>query len=320
MSCKYLKYKYLKYKLKYTNLRKELLGGNPVSIDLIRDLFTKSNLYQISDNRKRNSEEISPPIDEQPIIQTPVRVHRTRNRPEYYGSSNQPSTPSILTALTPDSRSNLEKDFKKDDNKLSEDLALQELKDKDYIDFEGENGKFIEIWIADNMKCPVCGKKTLRRYVSDSMPVIDVVCINGEHNNGVRFFQIKTSNGTLFMRKEYFSKTTRHIFVGSRNYGEPVHSLDGMNDLLIGYICIKYYINSDIVINMKDSFIVLPIIGRCMNSYYNYIPPINKKFIIEYNRETTNVINLQNLLPTNIIETNYERNYDEISNPLSHQL
>jgi hypothetical protein len=223
-----------------------------------------------------------------------------------------------LTALTPNTRLKLEEDFKKDDDKLSKDLALQELKDPDYVDYETAKGKLIEIWIADNMMCPVCYEKTLRRYVSDSMPVIDVVCINRNHNNGVRFFQIKTSNGMPFMGIEYFSKTTRHIFVGSERYGEPVHSLDGMNDLLIGYICIKYNnINDNININMKDSFIVLPIIGRCMNSYYRYVPNIYGKPIIEYNQETTNVIKLDKLVSSKIISTNYMNNYEEIDNPLS---
>jgi hypothetical protein len=305
---------YIKYKVKYMNLHRELVGGEPISIETIKNIFTKSKLYQV--RSKRNIEQISPQIDEQSNLQTPIRVSRPRLsiKPNRYGSSEQPLTPSILNASTPYTRARLEEDFRNDDR----DLALRELKDTDYMDYETEKGKFIEIWIADNMRCPVCYMRTLRRYVSDTMPVIDVVCINRNHNNGVRFFQIKTSNGMPFMGTKYFSKTTRHIFVGSKRYGEPVHSLDGSSNLVIGYICIKYDIIDDIIrINNNTSFIILPIIGRCMNSYYRYVATTKGKPIIEYNPITTNVIKLSGLVDSNIIQPNYMMNYEEIDNPLS---
>ena len=103
--------KYIKYKVKYMNLHRELVGGDPVSIETIRNIFTKSKLYQI--RSKRDIEQISPQIDVQPNPQTPIRVPRPRLsiKPNRFGSIEEQLTPSILNAFTPYTRARLEKDF-----------------------------------------------------------------------------------------------------------------------------------------------------------------------------------------------------------------
>lgn len=163
--------------------------------------------------------------------------------------------------------------IKSDDEKISRLLEIESSEDPDYIQYENY-GKLIECWIADNMKCPCCGELSLRRYSSDNFPIIDLICINQFHyfSHGVKFFQVKSSNGAPFMgASKYFSLNDRTIHVGSNRLGSYVHNIKFSDDdldkkILIGYICVthngisgescisKKYIN----MLLSKSFIVLP--------------------------------------------------------------
>ena len=159
----------------------------------------------------------------------------------------------------------IEDALKSDTDKITNSLAKLDLIDSEYKNYENY-GKLIECWIADNMKCPCCEQYSLRRYASDIMPVIDLVCINPEHNfsHGVKFYQVKASNGAPFMGSKYFDKNTQTIHVGSIRQGHLVHSIKMTDDdfnkkILIGYICIEFAEKENTLqINLKKSFIVCP--------------------------------------------------------------
>ena len=161
--------------------------------------------------------------------------------------------------------------FDEDDKKLVEKMEKKnKIEDgsEAYIE-TGNKGKYIECWIADNMNCPCCGQKTLRRYVKPNLPCIDLMCINQEHNfhDGVKFFQVKAKFSEIISPKYMnFNYELKHIHTGSKNIGKYIHDIiihDDFYNLLIGYICIEYSKNIDNKENenitiTKNSFIVLP--------------------------------------------------------------
>lgn len=136
-----------------------------------------------------------------------------------------------------------------------------------YINFDN-NGKNIECWVADNMCCPCCGIKSLKRYVRDNMPCIDLVCSNPEHKfaDGVKFFQVKAkSSSIIYEPYKNFNFETKQIHTGSKAIGQYPHSIKTSGDyytLLIGYICIEYRKiirePNEIIEILPNSFIVLP--------------------------------------------------------------
>ena len=132
---------------------------------------------------------------------------------------------------------------------------------------------FFENIICAKFKCPVCGGR-LVKYINPYHPLIDVKCNNDNHTleNGVKYFQIKVSNETSKFnygagRTKYFNYNPRnprenYIHVGSVAFGYRTHSIK-FNDVdksqLIGYICIKYKRNNNLVtIIPEQSFVVLP--------------------------------------------------------------
>jgi hypothetical protein len=136
-----------------------------------------------------------------------------------------------------------------------------------YINFDN-NGKIIECWIADNMCCPCCGEKSLRRYVKENIPCIDLMCINPEHKftDGVKFFQVKAKSITVEnpLHKN-FDYSIKQIHTGSKAIGQYIHDIaidDEYNVLLMGYICIEYEKirteENDIIRILNRSFITLP--------------------------------------------------------------
>lgn len=136
-----------------------------------------------------------------------------------------------------------------------------------YVNFDN-NGKNIECWVADNMCCPCCGAKSLRRYVRDNMPCIDLVCSNQEHKfaDGVKFFQVKSKSSTVIYEPyKNFNFDTKQIHTGSKGIGQYSHSIETFGDyytLLMGYICIEYRKivkePNEIIEILSSSFIVLP--------------------------------------------------------------
>lgn len=161
---------------------------------------------------------------------------------------------------------------------------------------------YLEYIISYFSKCPVCGMNTLRKYANISMPIIDIVCINDHPPNKTRYFQIKTSNGTLFKGLPYFSKRGKFIKVGSRKFGENVHKItndikyNDYQDMLIGYICIEYTnLEDTIKVNTSNSFYIIPEVSN--NLEYQYIENNTIKF-------NTVPKNLSDIFNFNIIPKN----------------
>jgi hypothetical protein len=188
--------------------------------------------------------------------------------------------------------------------------------DPDFKPNCGNFGKLIERYIADNVTCPICNRLTLRMYKSECFPVIDFACINDEHTfaNGVKFFQIKTSNGEPFRGTLYFDLLKHEIHVGTSLYATAAHSIKTISspndkNILLGYICLIYRENEDsIIILRKHSLAIIPdrdISGR-NEFYYTYDEP-NKR--ITYNNELCIKYKISNDIR---IPKDYNNNYTEI--------
>ncbi len=285
-------YKYLKYKNKYLKLKQK--GGQLNFTDDAMNIYllfiTEAliaakpedlEIYSGGGAEKRKQLETF----ETPKQKEPKYPTRIRAKPGHLVDYIENLTPAILEYLTPNSRNQMELDISFDSclqNKLN---SMEESEDPDYLQYENY-GKLLECWFGDNNVCPCCGANTLRRYAKDSMPAIDLVCINLSHtiDQGVRFFQVKTSNGALFgstkttgqtrspfRTKPYFNldPTQTHpdantIHVGSRTYGDPIHFISPEDTtvdkkILIGYVCIRYReTDTDLQLVPSESFFVLP--------------------------------------------------------------
>jgi hypothetical protein len=228
-------------------------------------------------------------------------------------------TPAIKELIHPDNLEHFESMINEDNiqiNKFNEDNQYKE-----------NYGKLIEIWIADNMKCPCCKQKTLKRYVNNNFPIIDLVCINPNHDNGVTFFQVKTSEIKEPPNKAftingypYFSLENKTIMVGSVNWGMNVHNIKGNDynqfskNVLIGYICILFVKNNNnLEMDMLQSFVVLPYINvNDDRFYYEYV---NKEEIIDNNQvsSSSNQVSSSSNQVSNIeANTLYTTNYPVI--------
>ena len=273
--------KYRKYKQKYLNLKQ---NGGDTFTDINTNLylkFTTEKLIallptEIIDLEGGNGKRKNVVLEDEPLKAPEIKIKRNPTRlktmPPYFRDFVLDLTPQITRYLTPESKARMVMDIEIDNEIIKKLNDMQEREDPDYVLYENF-GKLIESWIADNMKCPCCYENTLRRYSSASMPIIDVVCINPLHTieNGVKFFQIKASNGSLFLGKPYFNYDPTYtdpgantIHVGSRVWGEQVHSIrptdtEFIKKILCGYICIGYRENPDtLTIVPHNSFIVLP--------------------------------------------------------------
>jgi hypothetical protein len=341
-------YKYIKYKTKYINYLNKIInniGGNINNLYLLfitEDLIShKDDNQTLTINKKRLSSEISSTSNG--LSPQKKKQKREPKLPKKYNEYEMNITPNILKNLTPKSKERFIEDIKIDDNLRSILDKIEEIEDPDYIQYENY-GKLIESWIADNMSCPCCNKKTLRRYQKNNMPVIDVVCINPEHtiNTGVKFFQIKTSNGAPFKSKPYFSynkfdSESNIIHVGSKKYGESIHNIKTTDDddmkLLIGYICILFNEqDNNLKINLNKSFIVLPQYAKAQTKlllynnndnnndndwYYKYINNDDKHPIIKFNLKNNKIVNPESLLNYHLIPKNYIIETNSIKNPLN---
>ncbi len=323
--------KYQKYKNKYLKLKQQ--GGQLNFTDVAMNiylLFITEKLVGLVpedfENLSGGAEKRPKPNEfETPQQKEPKYPTRNRAKPGYLVDYIENLTPAILEYLSPNSRERMELDISFDSclqNKLN---SMEEQEDSDYLQYENY-GKLLECWFADNNVCPCCGANTLRRYAKDSMPAIDLVCINPSHtiDQGVRFFQVKTGQTrSLFLSKPYFNLDTTQthpdantIHVGSRAYGEPIHSISPQDTtvdkkILIGYICIRYHeTDTDLQLVPSESFFVLPkytnsldtarvtltfepnsthVLNQIDNWYYRYVKPNGTHQRIQFNL-TTNTI------------------------------
>lgn len=298
-------YRYLKYKHKYLNLLtktkriRENMNSMPNDTDgiinnlkklkisnkpnLSRDsilaglfnMFVSESVYELNPNYLFDN------IDESDNIN--IKKNKNNQPTHEYNFRNIKYIPKretedfIIGSYTPEIIKNLQSNgisseiidelvekFNSDDKANLDSLIEQ---NEQYINFDN-NGKIIECWVADNMHCPCCGEKSLRRYVKDNMPCIDLICSNPSHKfvDGVKFFQVKAKSSEV-INEQYknFNYTTKTIRTGSKTLGFHIHSIETINDyytLLFGYICIEYKkkINNlnEIINILPSSFIVLP--------------------------------------------------------------
>lgn len=324
--------KYIEYKKKYLKLKNQLdqkQSQKEISNNDIYLLFITSKLISDDDSEKDNQTNY-------PYI-TPIK--KTSKKPSYLADYTTNLTQKLIEYLTPISKKRMLKDIEKDNDILTKLSKMEEKTDLDYINYENY-GKLIESWLSDTIACPCCGSYSLKRYFKDNMPIIDIVCINPFHTleRGVRFFQVKTSNGKPFMDKPYFiydfkNPEQNHIHVGSRKYGKAVHQIRVSDDdfnkkILVGYICLTYNDkekddNLKIIKDKNKSFVILPIIDYQLDDstndwYYEYIDnesENNKHPRIRFNHNTNRIVEIN--LTDNFIPKNYIIKKDSMDNPLN---
>lgn len=280
-------YKFLKYKLKCDNLI-EQLGGNITNnfSDNLYLLFITAPLLEQEiayDNKKRKKYLESNEYlesDEYPLYDEINKNSRIRKKSTRYKDYITQLTPALIKNLHFNNLKNFINDMEKDDIKIEKILEIEIDEDPDYVNYESRNfGKLVECWVADNMKCPCCEEYSLRRYKNDTFPLIDLICVNPYHSfgQGVKFFQVKSSNGSKFMNFPYFSLQDNmrikqgYIHISESKLGIYPHDIkfgddDLKKNILIGYICITHDgYNSEkcekyniINILLNNSFIVIP--------------------------------------------------------------
>jgi hypothetical protein len=291
--------KYIKYKYKYLNLltkTKRSIGQREEeeNITEVTDIIRKIKNTKLKDSEKSTRNSILAGLFNM-FVSEPVyipilnynnklldnrmsnsikhtydlRGHEFKLRNEdkdYYIGSY---TPEIISKLKSDGISSeiideLIENFKLDD---IANIELLNNQNQLYVNFDNY-GKNIECWIADNMCCPCCKQKTLRHYVKDNMPCIDLVCVNSKHKftDGVKFFQVKSKSvDVTYPPHKNFDYDLRQIHTGSKAIGQYIHSIQTSGDyytLLFGYICVEYkkiIKEPDEIIKISsNSFIVLP--------------------------------------------------------------
>jgi hypothetical protein len=279
---------YISYKNKNDELRSLMNGSlydqiyNDENTNLYL-LFVTSNLLEIDQQYNQNQNLINLPDTVDNVINAVVkkrnmsyreqddaepRIKKTKTYPEYIYNI----TPFLKQYITPHKLPQFEADLNYD--QILVDKLENMIEDKEYINHESTTfGKTIECWYTDNLECPVCRQKSLRRYQKDNFPAIDVVCVNHNHlfEHGVKFFQIKASAGNFTGSSSkssiitpYFSFLDRTIHTGSYKYGKIIHNVsifdsDFIKKILVGYICIDFVKREKyLTINKSRSFFVLP--------------------------------------------------------------
>lgn len=293
--------KYLKYKLKYLNLLTKTKRTSFDSTKTKRTKITQDEIIDINDDKDIKLASlfnifINEPLYELNDVITPINM----NVDEEYVQT-LPGLHTLIKKTPSGSERNLRKitttkhlnpdflfgpytheiiknlELNGLDHKMITDL-IEKFNEDDkknimtlyeqnplYINFDN-NGKIIECWIADNMRCPCCGYKSLRRYVKDNIPCIDLMCVNPEHKftDGVKFFQVKAKLQNTYTYKN-FDFTTKQIHTGSKAIGQYIHNIsidDEYYGLLIGYICIEYIKQikepNEVIKILNVSFLVLP--------------------------------------------------------------
>lgn len=324
--------KYIKYKRKYFNL----LGNGPKrnisqvdnvtenndsqkqKLDNIEDvrntrlsslyfLFTTEKLYTFSHSniQSRNTNTNTNTITSTNDTQSKQTRYNLRNIDH---NINRETTDFIYGSYTPQIIENLQSNmvnsntieklvrfFKQDDI-----YAIDKILENDESFYNIDNyGKVIECWISDNMKCPCCNQLTLKRYVRDNMPCIDLMCVNPEHKffNGVKFFQVKAKMHNVAHEFSNFNLQERIIKTGSKNIGKYVHNItinDEFNMLLFGYICVEYkkvvQNTNEFVKILSTSFIVLPDINKYAKKKL-FLDDVETTYLIKENYDYYNYDN-----------------------------
>ena len=264
--------------------------------------MTEETITELSPTRKRRRNEFNEPTRKSP---------RTQKVSTEYDIYELHLTVALKRYVYPEQVTDLNEKLKIDDEIINKLNRIEDEKDVDYKNIENY-GKLIECWMSDNFICPVCKQKSLKRYFRDNFPIIDLICINKEHKfmDGVKFFQVKTTNGMLFKGTPYFDLETRTIHVGSYRVGKHVHEIvesddDNIKKIMIGYICIYYKSNDSYLhVDLNKSFVVLPKLSlRQINKrlFQQYQKKINDELInhtlyYEYSSIDPPIITFDNVL------------------------
>lgn len=228
----------------------------------------------------------------------------------------EPCTPKKVSTssnyvLSPNSKQIIKNLSPKSQNLMIKLLISDEV-DDDYNDdnfnYKFDNnglGFFMENFVSFYGNCPLCHKKTLRKFKYSNIPVIDLVCINEQHllKNESFVFQLKISTGD-----SYFSLKNKIIKTGSKKMGELCHNVlaNDSYDLKIlvpNYICIKIKKNVDYhEICFNESFVLIPnlknINDECFYNYKSSRVLENKlsENIISWNNKNVSCLNLNTVI------------------------
>jgi hypothetical protein len=210
-----------------------------------------------------------------------------------------PMTKSLYYSVSPLSRKKLLQDIE-EDNRILEKYD----NDTDYVEKMSNNqlGFYVEDFISCYFLCPVCGKNTLRKYTSATVPVVDIICVNKEYhlkNKKCFLFQIKTS-----LMYDYFNVRNHTISVGSEKYGIPAHIHKGSESLsnkivVPGYFCLKLNEENNQIykIDNENSFVLIPDYDDNSDEYYyTYVGKnIYKKNIIKWNPDMFDLLKIPDI-------------------------
>lgn len=188
-------------------------------------------------------------------------------------------------------------------------LQQEEDEDPDYVDKLRANllGFFMEEYVACHMKCPLCGASLLI-YENPQMPAVDLICSNKEKHLAETtcfLYQVKITTQT---DSTYFDLGRRFISVGSRTYGEIVHSVSPhtpRDDRWIcpGYICLRVDVSRSNTYHLqRGSFILIPDY-HCRDldePFYRYISGDGDRPQITWNPKCVRTEPITKRLPSSI--------------------
>lgn len=279
-----------------------------LKIDDLFNIFLKKNLIQLSKVQPR----------------TP-----TKNKVNVINSTNllTPFSKSIYDAVSPNSKQYILQDMLTDNDLIQTNEKLEEESDPDFEEKMENNrlGFYMEDFISFYGLCPVCNQPTLHKYAHSNVPAIDFVCINYKFHLNTKtcfLFQMKIS-----LNNNYFNLTNESIVVGSRTYGNVIHSVKGsdpLEDKMIvpGYICIKLYQQHSELqsynVDYRNSFILIPdYTSKSTDFYYTYLKTksIYGKNMITWNNSMVKTLNLHKTIVDPIIVRYEVFNQIEITNP-----
>lgn len=283
--------------------------NTPPTIEQVKHTFQSAALMEVVPNR-------------------PVSAPRRARRLILIGQSNDqtPMTQAILEAagdLNTPARQALLASINLDDQKIAAILQDQTESDPDYIDKMRANllGFFMEDYVACHMKCPVCGGQ-LCVFEDPRMPTVDLACHNREKHLADRtcyLYQVKIT--TVTEGSTYFSRDDHYISVGSRRYGNLVHSITPQTDpedqwICPGYIClvIDNSRTDSYHIDVRASFILIPNYQcRSAEPFYYYRsddPAVRPQ--ISWNQECVELKSIRQILKTAITQEELTLGYNRI--------
>lgn len=267
---------------------------NSISISQLYSIFFKKKLVKLDKSQPK----------------TPTKINISSNIP--ITTSLTPMSKSIYDATSPRSRPHILKELQANTETIEQIEKDHDKIDSDYQEkFENNGlGFFMEDYLSMYGFCPVCGEKTLLKYLHSNVPVIDLICTNREYHmkiNKCFLFQVKIS-----LTNEYFSLVDHKIIVGSKIYGKTAHlqqaNTNILNKIIIpGYICIKLnkkVASQDYIIDYRNSFVLIPNYQTNSNElYYEYLDIPNKyhKNVITWNTNIVDTLSLDKVIKVNII-------------------